>query len=293
MSRSIPPPGDGRRVRPALHGVPETALWALYYRAAAAARFPGLLSDPMAAKVLGQCAFPFEERFGRPLGWACRYLALRTRFFDREARRFLARHPQGTVVALGEGLDTQFWRVDNGHVRWLTVDLPEVIALRRSVLPHDDRRQTVACSALDPQWMEEAGRDGDQVLVLAQGLSSYLRPEEANGLIDACADRFPGATLVLDGLPGWLTALSRRGLMRIGPYRLPPMRFSMAPHDASRLRDRHPGVDDARHVGPDLVRDPLAALLRYGYRLPVVDRALPAHVRITLSASSPSAPAPP
>jgi O-methyltransferase involved in polyketide biosynthesis len=33
--------------------------------------------------------------------------------FDREVRRFLAAHPGGTVVALGEGLETQFWRVDN------------------------------------------------------------------------------------------------------------------------------------------------------------------------------------
>jgi hypothetical protein len=33
-------------------------------------------------------------------------------------RRFLVEHPEGTVVALGEGLETQFWRVDNGLVRW-------------------------------------------------------------------------------------------------------------------------------------------------------------------------------
>jgi hypothetical protein len=30
-------------------------------------------------------------------------------------RRFVAQHPAGTVVALGEGLETQFWRVDNVH----------------------------------------------------------------------------------------------------------------------------------------------------------------------------------
>ncbi|MEU7136082.1 class I SAM-dependent methyltransferase [Streptomyces sp. NPDC046261] len=268
-------------------------MWALYYRAAAAARFPRLVSDPMAAKVIGRCAFPFEETFGRPLWWACRYLALRTRFFDQEVRRFLARHPQGAVVALGEGLDTQFWRVDNGRVRWLTVDLPEVIALRRSVLPPGNRRQSAACSALDPRWMEKADPDGGRVLLLAQGLSSYLGPEEMDGLIGACAARFPGATLAFDGLPGWLTALSRRGLMRIGPYRFPPMSFSIAPHDVSRLRDRHPGVHDARHVGPDRVRDPLAALLRYGYRLPVVDRALPAFVRVTLSRASAGSAEPP
>ena len=39
--------------------------------------------------------------------------------------RFLAANPDGTVVALGEGLETGFWRVDNGSVNWLTVELPE------------------------------------------------------------------------------------------------------------------------------------------------------------------------
>jgi O-methyltransferase involved in polyketide biosynthesis len=59
------------------------------------------------------------------------------------------------VVALGEGLETQFWRVDNGCVRWLTVDLPEVIELRQRLLPEDARRQEVGCSVLERSWMDE------------------------------------------------------------------------------------------------------------------------------------------
>jgi O-methyltransferase involved in polyketide biosynthesis len=54
------------------------------------------------------------------------------------------------VVALGEGLETQFWRLDNGRVRWLTVDLPDTMDLRHCWAPltaHDsqaiaDRRST-------------------------------------------------------------------------------------------------------------------------------------------------------
>ena len=46
-----------------------------------------------------------------------------------EVRRFLHKHPEGTVVALGEGLGTGFCRVDNGSLRWLSVDLPETIGI--------------------------------------------------------------------------------------------------------------------------------------------------------------------
>jgi O-methyltransferase involved in polyketide biosynthesis len=42
--------------------------------------------------------------------------------FDAAIRRFLARYPSGTVVALGEGLQIQFWRVDS-RMWWISVDL--------------------------------------------------------------------------------------------------------------------------------------------------------------------------
>lgn len=37
------------------------------------------------------------------------------RAFDDAVRDFLAAHPDGTVVTLAEGLETQYWRVDNGR----------------------------------------------------------------------------------------------------------------------------------------------------------------------------------
>jgi len=36
--------------------------------------------------------------------------------FDEQVRRFLEEHPDGTVVGLAEGLETQAWRVDNGRM---------------------------------------------------------------------------------------------------------------------------------------------------------------------------------
>jgi O-methyltransferase involved in polyketide biosynthesis len=61
--------------------------------------------------------------------------ALRVRTIDAALRRVLAGAPDATMVAVGEGFETQFWRVDDGRLRWLTLDLPEVVAVRRKVLP--------------------------------------------------------------------------------------------------------------------------------------------------------------
>ena len=130
-----------------LAGVPETQLWNLYNRAAEARRQDSVLDDPKAVALVDSIDYPFERFGGTQLA---QWQALRVLCFDQQIRRFLAENPGGSVVALGEGLETQFWRVDDGRVRWLTVDLPESVSLRRQLLPDDPpRRRSLACSALD------------------------------------------------------------------------------------------------------------------------------------------------
>lgn len=101
-----PPPVD-------LSGVPETLLGNLGRRAAAARA--GALRDPMAIQVVDQLDYDFAE-----LTRGALLHAVRVATFDKAVHQFLVSHPTGTVVALGEGLETQFWRVDNGQMRWLT-----------------------------------------------------------------------------------------------------------------------------------------------------------------------------
>ena len=165
-----------------LEGVSETTLWTLYQRASEAARGDRVLHDPMAVDLIGAIDFPFEERFGASASWA-QWQALRARTFDREVRRFLHDHPDGTVVALGEGLETQFWRVNNGRMRWISVDLAPVIELRRRLLPSSPRQDLLASSVVDGAWLDELDR-GAGVMVTAQGLLMYLEPGQVHELID-------------------------------------------------------------------------------------------------------------
>jgi O-methyltransferase involved in polyketide biosynthesis len=52
-------------------------------------------------------------------------------------------------VSLGEGLETQGRRVDNGRLRWLSVDLPDAIrlALTAQAAAMAPIRQTVVANA--------------------------------------------------------------------------------------------------------------------------------------------------
>ena len=90
-----------------LSGVPETLLGNLGRRAAAARI--GVLKDPMAIQVVERLEYEFVDS-----ARGARLHAARVATFDSAIRRFLSGHPAGPVVVLGEGLETQCWRVDNG-----------------------------------------------------------------------------------------------------------------------------------------------------------------------------------
>lgn len=259
-----------RRIKPELDAVPETLLWTLYYRSVEARRPDSVIDDPRAVELVDRLDFPFQERFGPPSPFLGQLQALRALAFDREVERFLAEHPDGTVAALGEGLETEFWRVDNGAVHWLTVDLPQSVRLRRQLLPAGPRQAVAACSVLDEAWPDavDASRG---LLITAQGLLMYLRPPEVRELLARCAERFPGAGMVFDAVPRWFSEATRRGTMRSRGYTPPPMPWGMDPGDRAALRTASLGIAEVRDVGLPRGRGLFYGVLApLGSRLPLV-----------------------
>jgi O-methyltransferase involved in polyketide biosynthesis len=228
-------------MRVELGGVPETLLWTLYHRALEARRPDGVLEDPLAVALVDRIEYPFAERFGEGGGGLlAQWQALRVRRFDEEVRRFARASGGGTVVALGEGLETQFWRVDDGRVRWLSVDVAEAVALREALLPAEDaRRRALAVSAFDVEAWAGAVDPARGVLLTAQGLLMYFAPEAARALIAACAARFPGSSLIFDALPAWLVVRSARegglGGGVGGAWRAPPWAWGWDAQEARRV----------------------------------------------------------
>jgi O-methyltransferase involved in polyketide biosynthesis len=149
----------------------------------------------MAIEVVDRLEYDFADS-----GRGVRLHAVRVATFDAAIRRFLGSHPAGTVVALGEGLETQFWRLDNGQVRWLTVDVPETMDLRHRVLPDGPRQSSHRGSALDLDWVKQLDPT-DPILVTAQGLLPYFQRDQVHDLIAGIAERLPGSLLVFDAVP--------------------------------------------------------------------------------------------
>jgi O-methyltransferase involved in polyketide biosynthesis len=266
--------GDAQSVE--LSEVPETLLWNLYQRACEARQPRPVLEDPKAVELVDRLDYPFEDVFGPQNPVLAQGHALRVRTFDAAVRAFLDEHPDGTVVTLAEGLETQFWRVDNGRANWLGVELPETADLRQTLLPDGERRRTLAQSALDLSWRDEIDTTGG-VLITAQGLLMYLQPSEVWQLIAGCAERFSGGTLVFDAVPRWFSTRTMSGEMRTAQgYQTPPMPWGLDAGELQKVRSAHPSVAGVREL-----RLPRGRGLYYGalaplqHRLPVVRNLRP------------------
>ena len=229
-------PGANGRAAAELGAVPETLLWTLHHRAAEARRPDAVIHDPWAVELADALDVPFERRFGPAPEALAQWQALRALCFDRAIATFLVRNPGASVVALGEGLETQFWRVDDGRVRWLGVDLPETVELRRRVLPPPPRQRLVACSVTDERWLDEVDATRP-VLVTAQGLLMYLTPDEVHRLIATCARRIPAGLLLFDAVSRRVAERTReRPLGAEGGYRPPPWTWGIDAAERRRIR---------------------------------------------------------
>lgn len=269
-----------------LTGVSETALMTLVVRAQEAKRSDCIIEDPMAIRLVESIDHDFAK-----FGFSRRQdVALRALIFDKQTRRYLVDHPKATVVALAEGLQTSFFRLDASGVgtpidasgvgaphqfRWLTVDLPPMIELRRKLLPASDRVQMCAQSALDFAWMDRVD-PGQGVFITAEGLLMYLQPDEALALITECAARFTGGRMMFDLPPSGLAALIRRGMPTSLRYRVPPMPFTLSVSEAANLVNTVPGVRAVHDVPIERARGAvLNALLWTVQRIPLLDPVRP------------------
>lgn len=182
-----------------MQSVQGTMLLPLWGRAKYSRENQDILDDRIAEQIIRESGIDFsdtEKTFGE-FGGLC-YI-IRARKIDDTVRSFLQKHPRGTVVNIGAGLDTTFTRVDNEQVRWYNLDLPDAVTYRRSLLPDSEREICIPKSFFDQSWFNdiEFSRENG-ILFVSGGVFYYFRPEELQVIFDSMARRFPGGEVFFD-----------------------------------------------------------------------------------------------
>jgi O-methyltransferase involved in polyketide biosynthesis len=131
-------------------------------------------------------------------------LLIRAKQLDVYTADFVAAHPDALILHLGCGLDSRCLRVPAALgtprpiTRWVDLDLPDVIELRRIFFPETESYRLIASSVTDLGWIDTVDAQGSQVLIIAEGLFMYIPESELRALIRRLHEKFPGAGLVFD-----------------------------------------------------------------------------------------------
>src|SRR5262249_18405704 len=165
---------------PLIRNISDTARWVAAYRARETERADALFRDPFARRLAGDHGEEIARahRFTEQHSWP---MIMRTYLFDR----FIADAIAGgaaLIVNPAAGLDARPYRRElPNQLRWLEIDLPDVIAYKEQVLagesPHC-QLQRVVLNLLDAEARREmltaACRSAVRPIVLSEGLVIYF-----------------------------------------------------------------------------------------------------------------------
>jgi methyltransferase (TIGR00027 family) len=205
---------------PLIRNISDTALWAAMYRASENDRPDAVFRDPFAKRLAGSrgqeiaTSMPFSER--QTWAWIAR-----TYLFDQFIMQQLE---QGVdmVVNLAAGLDARPYRMELPRsLKWIEVDLPELLAYKETVLKNEVPRCDLERVALDlsnvsarRELFDHLGRKAKRVLIISEGILVYLGAEE---VIALARDLHLPASF-----ERWAVDLASPGLLRILQRHLQP-----------------------------------------------------------------------
>ncbi|MFX1418434.1 MAG: class I SAM-dependent methyltransferase [Promethearchaeota archaeon] len=179
--------------------IEETMFGPLWARAKYCQLYPEILDDKKSSEIIKKVEYDFtkvKEYLGE---WRGIGLLVRARNFDTAVMKFIEKFPNATIVNVGAGLDTTFYRVDNGSIKWYDLDLPNAIEFRRKYIPETNRCSYILKSALDYSWFDDIEFTQEKgIFIIVGGFIYYFQELEISGLFDALARKFPNGELIFD-----------------------------------------------------------------------------------------------
>lgn len=194
-NRKIYKKKENKMEKISIQGVSETMLQTLYARANESKKENHMIYDAKAIEIVSQIDYDFSIA-DKDLMMSKGVIA-RTIVLDQMIQDFISIHSQATIINIACGLDTRFYRVDNGKVRWYNLDLPDVIAIRKRFLAENDRVSMISASAIDKKWVRDIKETSD-VLIIIEGLTMYLSEKDISTILHIIDQHFLHVTIFME-----------------------------------------------------------------------------------------------
>ena len=128
--------------------------------------------------------------------WLAYYMGMRAAVFDRWVSEKLEKNPHAVVLHIGCGMDSRAERVNRGGRTWYDIDFPDVIEERKRYFREEDGYRMIVGDAREEDWLEII--EGKEAIVLLEGVSMYLTPEDRQKLLERLCGRFSRVWLLMD-----------------------------------------------------------------------------------------------
>ena len=190
--------------------VSKTAILTLICRATGTERKKPVINDPMAVlcfeKLLSiaseeekQWLLKSKKLFAGIFATDINALIKRVKYFDKITNDYISNNPSCTVINLACGFDTRYWRINNKNCKFIELDLPEVIALKKEVFKEQINYELIGCSILDVSWIDKVTLNGNNnILILAEGIFMYLPKQDVILLLQTISQRFNNSQIIVE-----------------------------------------------------------------------------------------------
>ena len=188
---------ENNKIKPVLNGSAETMLQSFYARAMYSKNPRHKFKDVKAEEIVAKLDYDFSKA-KKDTAMSSGVIA-RTFVLDELVSDYIHKNPDCTVVNIACGLDTRFYRMENGKITWYNLDLPETIQVRDSLYQESGRVSTIGCSCLNPKWASKVVKRG-KMLFIIEGLTMYLTQEQVAKMLEIIRDNFDNAYVIMECL---------------------------------------------------------------------------------------------
>ena len=178
-----------------LDGITETLLIPLWARAMEIKQKNPIIKDEKALEMMGEIDYDFGKFKHKRMPQVS--IAIRTEILDKATADFIKKHTKCTVINIGCGLDTRYFRLGNPEICWYDLDLPEPIRIRKHFFQDTEYYKMIAQSVFDDAWINEVKKD-QPVLFIVEGLLMYFTEDEVKELLNKLILAFHGAEMLCE-----------------------------------------------------------------------------------------------
>ncbi len=168
-----------------------------------------ILKDTTAEHIWAQESFQLKGKSKSK--WLAYYMGMRAWVFDEWLRGMMRKYPEATVLHIGCGMDSRIHRVGNhrevslelqqqssfkSKQYWYDIDFEDVIKERKKYYEETDTYHMLASDARDTAYLSEIF--GTEAIVVMEGISMYLKPEELEKLMADLSRHFTSVHILMD-----------------------------------------------------------------------------------------------